>query len=390
MKTAINKKSLIQTLIIIVISVGMFAALSYLFYSQIHLTNNLYYSDLREHIRFAVQDRGYSALYRIMNVVYRIFNTENAIAFFESLIVVATWLGAGYLVTVLYKNKSYFEGLLIALPTTFVTGIYIPYIYEYFYRRQLVGQPYHNITYYGMRLFAVFAMIVFCKMFENYLQNIKWTHWVLVTVLLALSTSVKPSFFYGFALTLLIFLIIDFIKTKCKLNPFLKMVIIGLIVIPSLAVMAFQATKLYATSADEGGTSIALTFGANFFKLGKKQALLKTFCSLAFPTLVAVMNIKKLTRNEKFVYLMYLIQFSITFVCVEVGRRADHGNFYWGLYGGGFFLFLVSFSKYIEDLKNYKERNKVYLIVGGILMLAHIVSSVFYFIAIMQGKRYLM
>ena len=368
----------------------MFAALSYLFYSQIHLTNDLYYSDLREHIRFAVGDRGYSALYKMMKGVYLLFGTEDAIAVFESLIVVATWLGSGYLITQLYKNKSYFEGVLIALPTTFLTGIYVPYIYEYFYRRQLVGQPYHNITYYGMRLCAVFVMIIFCKMFENYLQEIKWTHWVLVTAVLALSTSVKPSFFYGFALTLLIFLIIDFIKTKCKLKPFVKMVIIGLIVIPSLAVMAFQATKLYATPADDGGTSIAITFGANFFKLGKKQALLKTFCSLAFPTLVAIMNIKKLNRNEKFIYLMYLIQFAVCFTFVEVGRRGDHGNFYWGLYGGAFFLFLISFSKYIEDLKNYKERNKLYLIAGGILMLAHIVSSAFYFIAIMQGQRYFM
>ncbi|MBR5773953.1 MAG: hypothetical protein IKY44_03790, partial [Clostridia bacterium] len=182
-------------------------------------------------------------------------------------------------------------------------------------------------------------------------------------------------------------LIIDFVKTRFKSKPFLKMVIIGLIVVPSLVIMAIQASMLYGKPVESGGSGIAIIWGRSLFTQGF-ATLFQLGCGIGFPCLVAIANFKNLKRFEKFNYVMFAVQFIISIMFTETGRRQGHGNFAWGVYGAAFFLFIIAFSRFADDLKDYKNKSKLYLILGSILALAHIASSVYYLIHMAVGGAY--
>lgn len=387
MKLNSTRNAIMKNLWLTAITIVLFGVFTFLFYSQLISQTEVYPSDIQQHMDFAINGRGYSLLYRVMELLYNLTGSSFSIAILESLLTVGTWLGAAKLIDFLYERKDYFSSAIIALPSMFVTGIYIPVIYEYFYKQQIVTQPHHNITYTGMRFFAVFAMIAFCKIFESYLKKNKWYHWVMLAVMLALATSIKPSFLYGFVFTLLIFLILDFTKTKSNTKPLLKIVISVGIMIPLLFIMLMQAKILYARPAEAGGSGIAIVWGKNFVSTGVWLTLLKILCGLSFPVLVGLVNHKQLKRTEKFTYVMYAVQLAIVMLFVETGPRAKHGNFYWGLYGAAFFLFIITFARFADNLKHYKEHNKIYIGAGSLLMLAHIISGVGYFVIVLLGNK---
>ncbi len=387
MKKGNKKKTFIYAGLLLLITVILFAALLAFFDAQLHSDGKTFVSDIGAHLKSAKKGTGYSLLIQAMGALYKASGTSFSIAVLEAVMVIATWLLSAKLIESMHEKLNYFFSALIALPATFLSGIYIPEIYENFYRQQIVTQPYHNITYTGMRVCAVLVMLMFYKVFESYLQKIKWHEWVLLAAALALTTAVKPSFFYGFALALLLFLIVDFFRTKCQWKPFWKIVIMGCVVFPSLAIMALQASTLFGKPVSEGGSGIALIWGANFVKHGIQKTALKLFCGLAFPTVVALGNIKRFKKTEWFVYVMYAVELAIGMIFVETGARANHGNFFWGVYGGAFFLFVIAFGRYVDDLIHFRERNKLYLIIGGILMLAHVISSAAFFIVVMSGEN---
>lgn len=369
-----------------VIVLGLFAILTYLFYMQSLKLNNGYRSDLPAHIVFAQTGRGYSALYQFMGFVYNFGKGTWAIAVLESLIVVLTILLSGRLLKMLAPSLNYVEATLISLPISFLTGMYIPGIYEHYYIQQLVTQPYHNITYYGMRLFAVCVFIAFFEIFEGYLEKIKWKYWVGTAIFLLLSTSVKPNFLLGFSFTLLLFLIVDFLKYRFEKKPFIQMILMGGVVFPSLFMLLWQANMLYGTSTAGSSSGIGLIWGATFVRYGFVSTLLKLICSLSFPIIVFLVNRKKLNRNSKFIYLMFLVQLLVCILFTEVGEREAAYNFYWGLYGAGFFLFIDAVAVFV---KNWKEKlPKWYKIVGIVLLLIHLISSILYFVHIVLGGNF--
>lgn len=350
-------------------------------------------SDLVSHIYFARNGKGYSFLYSIMGFLLNIYDNVNIIAVLGSLMVTGTWLATAKLISMMMKDMGYFKSAIVALPLLIVTGIYSPVIYPFFYTRQLVTQPYHNITYYGMRLFAVFAMIFFYKMFDGYLKKINVFNWIVLALMLVASTSVKPSFFYGFALCLLIFLIIDFFKSGFKAKPLGHIILMGLVVIPSVLIMLSQYIILYVgkTPGAEPSGGIALVWGANFIKYGFKSTVLKIVCSIGFPCLVGLKNIKKMTRFDKFCYIMFFIELIITIMFVETGKRAKDGNFNWGLYCGSYFVFIAAVTNFIKNVIEREKEGKLltpYPITGFVMLSLHLSSSLSYFVSIMSGEHF--
>lgn len=385
-KLSLNCKT--KVIILVLISFAMFGAFLYLFNAQLTHDDGRYNSDILLHLGIALRGKGYSILYKIIALLYTATGTTFSIALLESFIVVGTWFVAAKFIDVLYEKKDFFSSAMISFPVMFLSGIYIPMIYGHFYSGQLVTQPYHNITYNGMRLVAVIAMPFFIKAFESYRDKIQWKSLVIFSILLVLSTLIKPSFLYGLALALLCFLVYDFIKLKFNPALFGRMVAIGCTVLPSVVIMYFQANMLYAKSVNEGGTSIAIVWGMYFVKKGVINTLFKLLCSLFFPTMVFLVNRKNLKRTEMFIYVMYGIQLFITIMFKEVGARGSHGNFAWGLYGAAFFLFLVTASRFVDNLKHRKDFGKLYIISGSVLAGAHILSGLAYFAAIMLGAGY--
>ncbi len=374
----------VENIMAVIIIMVVFFVYTRLFYCQAEKYNDMYESDLPSHIIFAISDKGYSMLYSVMDVVYNI-GGNIGIAVLESLIVVGTWILSAKLFSVLIEKNLRVYSMIVTFPLLILTGIYLPSLHEFFYKQQIVSQPYHNITYYGMRFLSVAVMYVLCKEFKSVEKGFNVKSWLIFSTLLAAGTSIKPNFFLGFAFTLFLFLVYEFIVSKSKKEELKRIIIIGTTVVPSMFLILYQAVILYG--GDAGSSSgIGFNLGANFIVYGIKTTVFKILCGLTLPTIVFIHNRKKFKDVHSFVYIMYLVQLTVVIIFTETGMRANHGNFYWGLYNAAYLLFLICISQIWINFK--EKKHYVYKIVVSVLLLGHIISGFLYFVHVFMGKNF--
>lgn len=202
-----------------------------------------YASDLPQHISFGLHGQGYSLLYIIIGVLAGAFGA-GAVCAFESLLVVLTWYFAARLIE---KISGFYStvSLYVSLGLIFLTTINLPGIYSFYYVNSIITQPWHNITYIGMRLFAVLTIFFFIDLYRSCPGQILLKDYAPVSLFLFLSACMKPNFLVSFSLALLIVLIADFTKDRRRVHNIRKYVIIGSTVFPSLAVLYLQSRLLY-------------------------------------------------------------------------------------------------------------------------------------------------
>lgn len=369
----------------------IFLASLYLFYNQgVTPDRQVFLSDLPDHIAFAMTGDSYSFMYLIMGLLLKLPRGRVfAIAAFEALLVV----GAGWITYLLLKKMVSEDkktvAFFAAFSLLFLTSMYLPGIYEKYYWNTFAAQPWHNITYVGMRFFALWTMYSFFEVYENYLEGIGLKQWIKIALPLLLGTAIKPNFLLSFAFALLAILIIDYVRyflesKKLFGNIFWNIVKMGTVVFPACFALLVQAVILYGPSESGAATSsVILTWGATLFKDGVPTLILKTICSLAFPILIYVCNHKQFDKSTNFAYLMFLVTFVQVHMLDEAGARAGHGNFTWGIYNAAYIVFIYALGYFMEhiDLKNKKAEA-----VAGIIMLGiHLISGFTYFVLLLQG-----
>lgn len=202
-----------------------------------------YVSDLPQHISFGLHGQGYSLLYIIIGVLAGA-SGAGAVCAFESLLVVLTWYFAARLIE---KISGFYStvSLYVSLGLIFLTTINLPGIYSFYYANSIITQPWHNITYIGMRLFAVLTISFFTDLYRSYPAQIRLKDYLPVSLFLFLSACMKPNFLLSFSLALLIVLIADFAKDSRRAQNLRKYVIMGSTVFPSFAVLYLQSRSLY-------------------------------------------------------------------------------------------------------------------------------------------------
>lgn len=369
----------------------IFLASVYLFYNQgVTPDRQVFLSDLPDHIAFAMTGDSYSFMYLIMGLLLKLPRGRVfAIAVFEALLVV----GAGWITYLLLKkrtsDKKHTIAFFAAFSLLFLTSIYLPGIYEKYYWNTFAAQPWHNITYIGMRFFALWTIYSFFEVYENYLDGISVKDWVKIGLPLLLGTAIKPNFLLSFAFSLLIILIIDYVKhvLECKKmfdQTFWNIVKMGTVVFPACFALLVQAVILYGPSeSGAASSSVILTWGATLFKDGVLTLILKTLCSLAFPLLIYISNRKAFDKQTNFAYLMFLVTFVQVHMLDEAGARAGHGNFTWGIYNAVYIMFIYAIGYFMEhfDLKNKKGQT----LCGCVLLGLHLISGFTYFVLLLQG-----
>lgn len=371
----------------------LFGIFALFFYRQAIGYHGAYASDLQTHIKIAANNRGYSILFKAMGVALKLAGIKG-IAVLESGMVMLTWILTSCLLSELMNNKRKCLARLYALPLLFLTSLYIPCIYGYFYRKSIITQPWHNITYIGMRMFAVWTMISFCRIYDGYLENIKFSGWLSVAAPLLLATAVKPNFLLAFSFTLLTVLVADFWKegkNEFRMDRIRNMILMGTTVLPSCVVLYGQSRILYPRETAGEPSGITLIWGSRFFRDGLLIAGLKCFSGLAFPVLVLLWSSKKIGAEVRFIYLMYAVTFLQAIILSETGKRAGHGNFYWGMYNSAYILYVGAVAAFINghDEREGPVNKKAYLNAGYILLVWHILSGAAYFIILFMGSAYM-
>lgn len=399
-------KTRMRPIIIIMLIALLFYSFFCLSFNQI--TEEKYASDIRVHISFAKNGTGYSILYTCLGVIISIAgdNYPVWIALFEALLMllpifpVSRWIKKSY-------GISLTVSLFISMGLLFLSSIYWPNIFSSFYISSIITQPWHNITYYGMRLFAAIAICFFAECFPNYQKDFTILNWITISLPLMIATWIKPNFFIAFSWTLLGFLIIDAFNGKWKKQVLVNCIKLGTTVFPSLLILYLHSRILYGGSSGNGESSGIefVFFTSGFFGNGVWYAVLKLIRDLLFPFIVFGFSIKhnKLSRIEKFIYVQYFIALLQVICLRETGPRAAAYNFYWTIFICSFFLFAVSVSHFINDIKiNCLENNqkpiqaillekghRVYFTCGSLLIMLHLISGIVYFILISRGSHYL-
>ena len=221
-------------------------------------------------------------------------------------------------------------------------------------------------------------------MYENYLNGLRVVDWFLIAVPLLFATAIKPNFLLAFSFTLLAVLILDFVRNFFDKQKFFNMIKMATTVFPACFALLLQAVILYGPTEEGAAESgLIITWGATLLEGGVLPLVMKVVCGLSFPIMIYILGHKQLDKQERFVYLMYLITFIQVHMLGESGARATHGNFTWGIYNSAYILLIYTIAFFMEHY-NIKNNKAVCVIGWGVLAL-HLISGIMYFVLLLAG-----
>lgn len=355
-----------------------------LFYRQYTLgaPKIIYRSDLHQHIKFGKSGNMlYSLTYIILGFLDSLPHPElfipAALLFFLLLGVVA----AKVLLQFILKDWNKWHIWIFAWISNMffpLTMPYIPHIGEFDYRGLLNFNVYHNPTYIMMKPFAIFSVYMFFRLFKKYAdEGIKVSEWFIFAGLMLLTTLFKPNFMIGFSISMLCMMIFDFIKRRGK--GFLKFVVFGTTVFPSIALMVYQEITLF-----DANSSMKIGFMTALRKMAYHPEI-KLLLSLVFPIVILCFVFKDIIKDKiyAFSWLHMIINLAITVFIYETGYRANHGNFIWSSNFAIGILFIASLAKLLELAK---QKRPVAFGVSAAVLGVHVFCWINYIFDIFQGN----
>jgi len=365
----------------------------YLYYMQsiqpLDYNNRYYQSDLPYHISMIVDDGWY---YSFTAYAYQLLylaagKSTGLIAAFLAVVSVWCVLLTEKLVRVL-QDKVMLDSQTLggALILNMVMPFFFKWAGQYRYVSYQSGSIWHNSTYLCMKLCAIAALLFYFKIEKNYAEKIAWKQWFGFALALIITTGVKPSFLTVFAPAMALKLLWDLFHKV----PFKQIFIFGCAVLPACGVVLWQNMVLFGEDTGQG-------FAINpwfTFSLHADRPKAAVLCSIAFPLVMLVFSLKELVRDKKFFFawLMTGIGFMEALLLAETGSRARDGNFIWGYSFAIFYIFVVSFVKW---LKLWKEGShpwiyKVMFVLAGLVLLYQTYCGVYFFIRLLGGETYFM
>lgn len=407
-KENLEKASLIDYGIFALLLLVTLAVTFVLFYRQCvesMLTSGLYHSDMKAYIlEMQGLDSGYSFPYPILFKTAAFFHlfTEP-----ETAMAIATTLlnGLGLLVTKLALNRlalkelsgrfaerEWIAGALLSLTAVslfFISmvyppaGIYLPGI-KYNYLGVFTANPFHNATYMAARPFAILAFLWYVRLLDTYEQGGDKRDYILFAIFLLLATMTKPSF--TIVLVGAAGLIMLYRLFRSGFKSFKNTVLLGLTFIPTFVDLLYQFKGVFVPEEGaEGGIGFCL---GDIWRLYCDNIPLAVGLAVGFPILVLVLNYRELQNDTlyRFSWQIYLMSFAMAFLLYEKGFRAPDFNFSWGYMYGIFFAFLGS----VTVLWRATAAGKRPLLLGvqWLAFAWHLLSGLYYFYGIFQGKMY--
>ena len=391
MKKQIEKNELPIRIVFYILCALYGGLCMYLFYNQslqeVHGDSLLFESDLPSHISMVVDDGWYYSLTAFVYAfLYKIAGGTVLIAVFLALVAAGTVIATQKLLELIVSDR-YGISCAGALALNFVMPFFVRWAGMYRYVSYQSPNVWHNSTYIVMRLCAVIFMYFYVKYEKDYAEKtISFKRWLILALLLALTTFVKPSFLTVFAPALALKLLWDLIKNKVK---FLRAFLMGITVVPSMLVILWQNSVLFGESTDSG---YKISF-METFSFHADHPKVTVVLSVAFPIVVFVcLAVEMLTSplSDKayiFSLVMAVIGFAEAILLIETGHRSKDGNFLWGYSVALFFLYLTSFKKWYGLIK---ERKWIPAAVCGAVFAYQIVCGAIFFTRLISGETYFM
>lgn len=373
------------------IAYGM--ACLYLYYKQsiqpLDYNNRVFQSDLPYHISMIVDDGWY---YSFTAYVYQLLyflagQSTCLIAAFLAVVSVWTVLLTEKLLRVLLDKK---QRDALTLGGSIILNMVMPFFFEWAGRYRYVsyqsGNLWHNSTYLCMRLFGIASLLLYMQVEKNYREKIEWKQWIAFAVLLIITTGIKPSFLTVFAPAMALKLLWDLFHKV----PFKQIFLFGCAVLPACGVVLWQNMVLFGEDTGQG-------FALNpwfTFSLHADRPKAAVLCSIAFPLVVAAFSLKELIKDKKyfFAWLITGIGFLEALLLAETGSRARDGNFIWGYSFAIFYIFVISFVKWLELWKKEKciWLYRVMFVIAGAVLCYQLYCGIYFFLRLLEGETYFM
>lgn len=282
----------------------------------------------------------------------------------------------------------------VALFTWFLSisgAVFVPWFNDKPYLGQGSPNPWHNPTTIMVRPIALLIFVLVmgeCVRVQRggfrKGQGLRIWKGVLIALLLLLSNLSKPSFVQIFypAIFLLMFLWLFVYRFR---NFPLGMQLL-VCCLPSVALMGMQFVSAFYGNTNEDSAGVVL---APFKVAGMytDNIAFSTLLVLAFPLFVGLCSIVRRTFDwtDAFAWIMLLVGMAEKFLLAEGGSRMAHGNFSWGYILAVYLLWFVSIRDYaawrcsfLESGGMKKALSLLFFILGGLLLLAHFVSGIYY------------
>ena len=226
---------------------------------------------------------------------------------------------------------------------------------------------------------------------------------VLYPLCILLSVYSKPSFLQFFGPAILLFLLIDVIRTKGMLLPFC--VKLALSYLPAAFVLlaalkGFFPSGVSAAAAEaadaSGGAGISVYFlrqsfeGAGDYFRAVSSELLYFLRPCAFPLLILILGAGKteFRTSSRLAAVCLIAAFAETWFLHETGSRADHGNFLWGSYLASWLAWTVAAGEYTVLIGDKTRRGRLALYAGTPLLLWHVCCGITYLVLILRDGHY--
>ena len=251
----------------------------------------------------------------------------------------------------------------------------------------------------------------FLGVYPEYRDGISKEKWLRLSVLLAVTTMLKPNFLISFCSAFGVVLLRDLFKERIK-EEFTRVFQFGSIIVPSLTVLGVQYWLIYASDLGDTSSRIQLVLFSDLLWEGSiLHMLFKLGRDLAFPLLGWIvvafteryMKNKSLSagndiKNIRFLMLMYLLSLAMFSLFKESGHRGAHGNFGWGVLMSYFIMFLYLVPAFIKSSMIYRKKNltgrrqtvmiRLACAQGITLLILHFASGIIYFLWIASGRIY--
>lgn len=365
----------------------------FLYYMQsiqpLDYNNRYFQSDLPYHLSMVLDDNWFYSFTAYFYLFFNFLTPQNTI-------LTAVFLTAVTLLTVVFTEKLL--RLLLAspkmTPLTFggalVLNFVMPFFWEmagmYRYVSYQSGNLWHNSTYQCMKLGAVISLLLYLKIEKNYAEKIFRKDWILFAAVLIITTGIKPSFLTVFAPAMALKLLWDLFHKV----PFRQIFFFGCSVLPACAVMLWQNSVLFGSDTGQG-FSLQPWYT---FSLHADRPKLAVLCSIAFPLVVLLCSVKELWKDKNYFFgwLMTGIGFLEALLLAESGSRSRDGNFLWGYCFAIFFIFIISFVKWLQLFRKAKNQllYKVLFLLSGIVLFYQTYCGVYFFLRLLDGETYFM
>ncbi len=434
---------------------GAFLTETFLAYRQIVLYHGKYLSDLSLHLTIARRDRyNYRMIGFLVNCMDRITANPLAIAVVIGLLVMLTLIG-NYLLIRFFTGRfaeSRISSEIMAVLALYTGPIYIPKYMPYFYAKTQSKYAWQNPTQIMVTVFSVFALWIFYKVYEHYMERITVCGWVILAMAFLLSAWAKPSFIMEFfpaaAMVMLVDLFSkrrwdgvtglishDALSNDCAdettgtpstmrsgagdarfvhdasdagafpyslTHRFRQVFLLGMTMLPACIYFLMLNSTLFGANAQEASSEAGKEASKVVIQLGRAyfnqdfSVPLSLLAGLAFPFFVLLFNLRDLRKPEYAVgWLTVLWGYAIHFTFSETGPRATHGNFAWGKKVAIYLIFAISMAKFLENLydpnflRGNKSRKLAYAILGCFLLGLHMTSQLVYLVHLGHGGRYM-